>query len=67
MLYIRGSSEFEGNVTLQAANGKKVISEKIKSTPFEPAGIDVRALGAGIYTVTVDDGKNVFSQRITKY
>ena len=67
VLYIRGSSEFEGNVTLQAANGKKVISEKIKSTPFEPAGIDVRALGAGIYTVTVDDGKNVFSQRITKY
>lgn len=67
VLYIRGSSEFEGSVTIQAANGKKVIYENIKSTPFEPAGIDVRALGAGIYTVTVDDGKNVFDQRITKY
>ena len=66
-LYVRASSAFTGQVKLYSESGALSLDQAITSDPFSPAGIDVRALSAGVYTVNVTDGKNDFSTRIVKY
>ena len=66
-LYVRASGAFDGKVRLYSESGALCVDQAITSDPFSPAGIDVRALSAGVYTVNVTDGKNDFSTRIVKY
>ena len=66
-LYVRASGAFDGKVRLYSESGALCVDQAIASDPFSPAGIDVRALSAGVYTVNVTDGKNNFSTRIVKY
>ena len=66
-LYVRASSAFSGQVKLYSESGALSLDQTITSDPFTPAGIDVTSLAAGVYTVSVNDGKNSISTRIVKY
>ena len=66
-LYVRASSAFSGQVKLYSESGALSLDQTITSDPFTPAGIDVTSLAAGVYTVSVNDGKNSISTRVVKY
>lgn len=54
-LYVRTSEELTNNVQIFSSLGAVVYSKEHTISAFEPAKIDVREFGAGIYTVVVGD------------
>ncbi len=66
-LYFRGSGKMELDVSVYNSAGKCVIREKLESSPFNPAKIDISKLSGGTYTVKVtsDNGLET-TQQIAK-
>jgi hypothetical protein len=63
------TSEQEITVTVHKLSGKRVYEEKIKVYPFVNNLIQLEKLkkvSSGTYTVSVNNGKNVFVKRIIK-
>jgi hypothetical protein len=63
------TTEQEITVTVHKLSGKRVYEEKIKVYPFVNNLIQLEKLkkvSSGTYTVSVNNGKNVFVKRIIK-
>ena len=63
------TTEKEIQITVHKASGKKVYQEKVKVYPYLNTPIqleNLRKLSSGIYTVTVNNGKQSFVRRIVK-
>lgn len=63
------TTEQEIQITVHKASGKRVYQEKVKVYPYLNTPIqleNVKNLSSGIYTVTVNNGKQSFVRRIVK-
>lgn len=63
------TTEQEIQITVHKASGKRVYQEKVKVYPYLNTPIqleNVKKLSSGIYTVTVNNGKQSFVRRIVK-
>lgn len=65
-LYVRGSEEYDVSVEIYSESGARVFSEEVKSSPFEPARLDLASLDGGLYTVRLTSGDLQQTSRISK-
>lgn len=66
-LKVSGGPEADTEIDIYSSTGKLVISQKTKSSAFEPAVVDVRNLAPGIYSVKVLINKKQTVRNIVKY
>ena len=65
-LYIRTASDQSVSVQIISETGSVVLDKTQTATPFEPAVLDLSALGGGPYSVKVTLGGETFTQNIVK-
>ena len=65
-LYVRGSEEYDVGVEIYSESGVRVFSDEVKSSPFEPARLDLASLDGGLYTVRLTSGDLQQTSRISK-
>lgn len=66
-LYVgTGETEDAANITLYNSVGARVFSSSFRCSAFEPAQIDMKNAGPGIYTLKLEYGGKVYKSNIVK-